>query len=79
VDGSGNEQQQQQQLRAVVQLVVRSSSHDVLLAIREHADAWVNDISQVGLNSQCTRYYLGHQANMSSLLQASFLSKLAAS
>jgi hypothetical protein len=44
---AGGQQQQQQQLRGVVQLVVRASSHEVLLAIQQEPDAWVNDISQV--------------------------------
>jgi hypothetical protein len=44
---TGQQQQQQQQLRGVVQLVVRASSHEVLLAIQQEPDAWVNNISQV--------------------------------
>ncbi|KAF6259723.1 hypothetical protein COO60DRAFT_981413 [Scenedesmus sp. NREL 46B-D3] len=40
------QQQQQQQLRGVVQLVVRASSHEVLLAIQQEPAAWVADISQ---------------------------------
>jgi hypothetical protein len=42
-------QQQQQQLRCVVQVVVRASSHEVLLAIQQEPDAWLADISQVRL------------------------------
>jgi hypothetical protein len=44
---ASGQQQQQQQLRGVVQVVVRASSHEVLLAIQQEPDAWVNDISQV--------------------------------
>jgi len=36
-------------MRCVVQLVVRSSSHEVLLAVQQQPEAWVEDISQVRL------------------------------
>ncbi|WIA16763.1 hypothetical protein OEZ85_013414 [Tetradesmus obliquus] len=42
----GAQQQQQQQLRGAVQLVVRASSHEVLLAIQQQPEAWLRDISQ---------------------------------
>jgi hypothetical protein len=34
-------------MRCVVQLVVRSSSHEVMLALQQQPEAWVEDISQV--------------------------------
>jgi hypothetical protein len=34
-------------MRCVVQLVVRSSSHEVMLALQQQPEAWVQDISQV--------------------------------
>ena len=51
-EGKGKQQQAQeawkQSMRGVVQLVVRCSSHEVLLTLKEHGAAWVHDISQVG-------------------------------
>lgn len=38
-------------LRCVVQIVVRASSHEVLMAIKHQPETWVNDISQVGMIS----------------------------
>lgn len=36
-----------------MQLLVRSSSHEVLLAIQQQPEAWVEDISQVGVVLGC--------------------------
>jgi hypothetical protein len=51
-ENSSEKQQQgqeawKQSMRGVVQLVVRCSSHEVLLTLKEHGAAWVHDISQV--------------------------------
>lgn len=50
------QQQQQQQMRCVVQLAVRASSHEVLLAVKQQPETWVNDISQVRGAGGCCCY-----------------------